>query len=155
MARNRAQRKAAMGEYRSIFERDIATALEELGISFRYEACTYKWREKLPSGYCVECGTKDVYADRTYTPDFFLDNGYVIEAKGMFTAKDRKIAAAMQEQHPEVKMVYLFGHNNRLSRGSRTTYMEWCRKRGLASADRRQMRSALKMWAGRKDAQGD
>lgn len=152
--RNRAARKSAMGSYRSIFERDIADALEELGIKFTYESKSYPWREVLPSGFCNDCGAEKVYADRTYTPDFFLENGYIIEAKGMFTSKDRKIALAMREQHPEIKLVYLFGHNNRLSRGSSTTYLEWCRKRKFEAADKKQLKSALKMWAGRRDAYG-
>ena len=144
-----------MGEYRSIFERDIAAALDEMGIPFEYEVHSFPWREELPSGYCDDCGADKVYADRTYTPDFFLPNGYIIEAKGMFTSKDRKIALAMQEQHPDIKIVYLFGYNNRLSRGSSTTYLEWCRKRKLEAADKKQMKSALKMWAGRRDAYGN
>ncbi|BCV06971.1 MAG: hypothetical protein CM15mV148_280 [uncultured marine virus] len=60
--------------YRSGLEHKLSLYLDELKISYDYE--------KLKIG--------EDLAYRTYTPDFVLDNGIIIETKGMFTAADRQ-----------------------------------------------------------------
>lgn len=151
MRKNLRQGKKTEG-YQSAFERDIATALKESGIAFDYELHSFRWVEKLPNGYCAKCGHTEVVADRTYTPDFWLfDEGgklaCIVEAKGIFTAKDRKIAQAMRETYPGTKFRYLFYRDNKLSRKSKTRYSDWCTRRKLDWALKPKMREVLKAWA--------
>ena len=66
---------------------------------------------------------------RTYTPDFILANGILIETKGRFTAEDRKKHRLIREQAPwwDIRFVF-YNANNRLSKRSKTTYGQWCDK---------------------------
>lgn len=100
-------------------------------MGFEYEKDSYEWWEKIPHAVCVTCGDP-AYASRTYTPDFFLENGRIIEVKGRFTVHDRKIALAMKEGG--IVICYLFGFDNKLSRVSKTRYTDWCAKNGLECA---------------------
>ena len=61
--------------YRSGLEHKLSLYLDELKISYDYEKLKIEWED---------------LAYRTYTPDFVLDNGIIIETKGMFTAADRR-----------------------------------------------------------------
>ena len=42
-------------------------------------------------------------AYRTYTPDFVLNNGIIIETKGRFMAADRRKHIAIKKQHPKLR----------------------------------------------------
>ena len=69
---------------------------------------------------------------RRYIPDWKIGPGVYIETKGRFTAADRKKALYIKEQHPGVKILYVFQRpNNKLSKVSSTTYGDWCDKYGL------------------------
>ena len=66
---------------------------------------------------------------RKYTPDFILPNGIVIETKGLFTVEDRKKHLLIQGTHPFLELRFVFANaNQRLYKGAKTTYGEWCRK---------------------------
>jgi hypothetical protein len=113
---------------------EVTEMLKQLEVDYEYEAESFPWVETLPNGFCPDCGSIAV-ATRSYTPDFFLSNGVIIESKGRFTPKDRKIALAMQELHGN-DFKLLFQYDNRLSRKSKTRYSEWCRKNGIDYAVR-------------------
>lgn len=135
--------------YHSRFEWEIAQALLELEIPFEYELHSFQWLENIPNTTCRDCGSDNTCADRTYTPDFFLfdpNKPLIIEAKGIFTVKDRKIAQAMKVQHPDVKIHYLFYFDNKLNKSSKTRYTTWCKKQGLPSGTRANMKKVLKEW---------
>lgn len=153
MATRRNNRRAVKKEgYASKFEHEIAAALDKAGIKYDYELYSFKWVENLPNSYCPHCGMKPGVADRSYTPDFFVYNedgtglDYIIEAKGIFTAKDRKIADAMQKTYPGTQFKYLFYFDNKLSRSSKTRYSAWCEKRGLEYGLRKSMDATLLNW---------
>ncbi len=113
---------------------EIAELLRHKEVSYEYERESFPWVECVPNAYCPSCGQPGV-ARRSYTPDFFLENGVIVEAKGRFTPKDRKIALAMKEMHGDLyKMVFQF--NNKLSRKSKTRYSEWCTKNEIEFAIR-------------------
>ena len=57
--------------YRSGLEHKLSLYLDELKVKYDYENMKIEWED---------------LAYRTYTPDFILDNGIIIETKGMFTA---------------------------------------------------------------------
>lgn len=67
-----------------------------------------------------------------YTPDFILPNGIAIEAKGVFTGKDRTKSLLVREQHPGLELRFIFMTPYKvLSPSSMTTYAIWCDKNGF------------------------
>ena len=74
---------------------------------------------------------------RTYTPDFVLYNGIIIETKGMFTAADRRKHISIKKQHPKLDIRFVFENSRRkLRKGAKSTYGEWCIKYGFQYYDR-------------------
>lgn len=67
----------------------------------------------------------------TYTPDFTVSSNVYIETKGLWVSSDRNKALLIKEQHPHIKILYVFQRNNALYKGSKTSYLEWCSKKGL------------------------
>jgi len=73
---------------------------------------------------------------RTYTPDFILPNGIIVEAKGRFTASDRAKMLCVIEQNPSLDIRMLFMNSNvKLSKVSKTSYAMWCDKNNIKWAD--------------------
>jgi hypothetical protein len=113
--------------YKSKFEAKVGACLKRQGIDFTYEKESFEYTTKLRKNRlsCSACGSNDINITRSYTPDFFLSNNVIIEAKGKWTADGRRIA----QDFPEIKL--LFMRDNRLSKASKTTYSEFCDKKGL------------------------
>ena len=108
--------------YRSGLEHKISEALKEQGVDFEYESIKIEWED---------------LAYRTYTPDFVLKNGIIIESKGMFTAADRRKHLAIQKQHPTLDIRFVFENSRRkLRKGAKSNYAEWCIKYGFRYYDR-------------------
>jgi hypothetical protein len=111
------------GRYRSGLEYKIAQDLNRLKVYVRYE--THKISYEKP------------VTRHTYTPDFVLPNGIIIEAKGLFSSADRKKHMFVKEQHPNLDIRFVFGNSqNKLYKGSHTTYAGWCLRKGFLYADR-------------------
>lgn len=73
----------------------------------------------------------------TYTPDFLLTNGIIIETKGIFDSADRKKHELIRKQHPELDIRLVFSNSrSKLYKGSPTTYAAWCQKKGFLYADK-------------------
>jgi hypothetical protein len=106
--------------YKSGFEKKIAAYLKANSVKFEYEP------ERIPFLVPV---TK-----RSYTPDFVLPNGILIEGKGKFDADSRKKMEMVIAQHPDRDIRMLFMRNNRISKRSDTTYVAWCNARGIKCA---------------------
>lgn len=100
--------------YRSKFEGRVAAALDSAGAAFLYE-----------------CSRLPYVTERTYTPDFELPNGVILEAKGFFKPADRTKMIAVKKAHPELDIRFVFQANNRLSKSSKTTYGAWADKHGF------------------------
>lgn len=125
--RNAKITKGAPKGMRSKFEGRIAKQLKDEGIPYEYEAYNYNYHLKVPKARCWDChGKKGVYSEHVYTPDFFCPSGLIIEAKGLFSAKDRKKHLAVRELHPELDLRFLFMSNNKLSKWTETRYADWC-----------------------------
>ena len=108
--------------YRSGLEVKISDYLKERDIDFGYECVKIEWED---------------LAYRTYTPDFVLPNGIIIESKGMFTAADRRKHLAIQKQHPDLDIRFVFENSRRkLRKGAKSTYAEWCIKYNFLYYDR-------------------
>lgn len=116
-------RHAIKHGYRSGLEETIAKDLKEAGISFLYED------KKI---------TYQVNQVRTYTPDFILPNGIIIETKGRFVVDDRMKHLMIREQYPHLDLRFVFSNSrNKIRKGSKTTYGDWCDKHGFQYADKR------------------
>jgi len=116
-------RHAIKHGYRSGLEETIAKDLKEAGISFLYED------KKI---------TYQVNQVRTYTPDFILPNGIIIETKGRFVVDDRMKHLMIREQYPHLDLRFVFSNSrNKIRKGSKTTYGDWCDKHGFLYADKR------------------
>lgn len=109
--------------FRSGIEVKIAKQLEEAGIKVEYETTKIRY---------VQPETK-----HTYTPDFVLPNGIIIETKGRFVAADRKKHLLIKQQHPDLDIRFIFQRSqNTINKGSKTTYADWATKNGFLYADK-------------------
>ena len=106
--------------FRSWLEADVAKALNILGVTFEYEP--FKIHYVIPA------------QSHTYTPDFTLPNGIIVETKGRWTSADRKKMSLVIEQNPELDIRMLFALDNKISPNSRTKYSDWCEKRDIKYA---------------------
>ena len=114
--------------YRSGYERTLAGSLR---VPFEYERESFRLTLPVMRHLCEQCGSTTILRKASYTPDFFFETGWIVEAKGKFTAKDRKLAVAFTEQYPDRKYGLCFQRDNRLSKSSQTRYSEWCNKNGI------------------------
>lgn len=116
--------------YRSGLEVKISKQLQSAEVEWYYEP------ERIPY----------IPKQKTYTPDFYLPHkkdvldkvsrcGIFIETKGRFLASDRAKHLLIQEQHPDLDIRFIFTNpNQKLYKGSRTTYGQWCEKYGFKYA---------------------
>lgn len=107
--------------YRSGLEDKVADQLRSLSIPVHYEAAKIKYTPPLKT--------------RTYSPDFILPNGIIIETKGRFVTADRQKHKCIHIEHPELDIRFVFSNpNNRISKTSKTTYAKWCEDYGFLYA---------------------
>jgi len=116
MRRHRAKKT---GIFRSKLESRIASALDGAGVDYAYESLKLHYTRP-----------------QTYTPDFILDNGVVLEVKGYFEPSDRTKHLLVREANPDVDIRFVFQNGNtKLNRNSSTTYGSWCDKNGFQWCD--------------------
>lgn len=109
--------------FRSGLEETLAAQLEAAGVSFSFEEMKVCFMQPAKK--------------RTYTPDFVLPNGIVIETKGRFLTEDRQKHLWVKQQHPHLDIRFVFSNSKtRISKRSPTTYADWCRKNGFQFADK-------------------
>jgi len=112
---------AKRSDFRSGLEYRVACQLEDLGVAYEYEQLKVKYQRR----------------ESTYTPDFELPNGIIIEAKGRFKSEDRSKHLRIKEQHPELDIRFVFSNSsNKLNKNSNTTYAGWCEKHGFKWSDK-------------------
>lgn len=112
-------RQVALREgFRSGFEQKAATQLLAAGIDPAYE--TFKVSYEIPA------------RTASYTADFRLPNGIVVETKGRFVTEDRKKHKLIKLQHPDLDIRIVFMRpNTPISKKSKTTYAKWCDDHGV------------------------
>ena len=72
-----------------------------------------------------------------YTPDFKLPNKIIIESKGRFVSEDRKKHLLVKQQRPDLDIRFVFSNSKaKISKGSKTSYADWCIKHGFLYADK-------------------
>jgi hypothetical protein len=97
--------------------------LEQRGVPYRYEE--------------VKVPYVKPESNHKYTPDFILPNGIIVETKGQFDTADRQKHELIQKQHPDLDIRFVFSRSSSLLRkNAKTTYAQWCSKRGLKFADK-------------------
>tara|TARA_R110000772_G_scaffold34193_1_gene83073 strand:- start:95 stop:487 length:393 start_codon:yes stop_codon:yes gene_type:complete len=108
--------------YRSGLEDRISEQLKSLNVPFKYEEFKIQY---------------EVNEIRTYTPDFELPNGIIIESKGRFVAADRKKHLTVKRQYPKLDIRFVFSNSKaKINKGSKTSYAEWCQRHGYLYADK-------------------
>jgi hypothetical protein len=119
---HKATREAKKYGYRSGLEHKLSLYLDERNIIYGYENIKIEWED---------------LAYRTYTPDFVLDNGIIIETKGRFMAADRRKHIAIKKQHPKLDIRFVFTNSkSKTSKGAKGSYADWCIKHGFRYYDR-------------------
>lgn len=109
--------------FRSGLEVKIAEQLKSAGVEVEYE--TTKIKYVVPESL------------HTYTVDFVLPNGVMIETKGRFLLSDRKKHLLIQKQHPDLDIRFVFSNSKtKISKGSKTSYADWCNKNNFKFADK-------------------
>ena len=114
------RQSALKAGFRSGLEQDNAKHLDKHGVEYEYEKFKIKFTAK----------------PRTYTPDFRLPNGIIVEAKGRFIPSDRSKHLLVKEQHPGLDIRFVFSNSKqRLSKTSTQTYGGWCERHEFLYAD--------------------
>ena len=122
MSPHKVRREAIKYGYRSGLEHKISMALDVIKYEYGYESIKIEWED---------------LAYRTYTPDFILNNGIIIETKGRFLTADRRKHLCIKKQHPKLDIRFVFTNSrSKLSKGAKSTYAEWCIRHGFRYYDR-------------------
>ena len=131
--RHSAKRKqAVLDGYRSALEAEIARDLTARGIKFEYETRKLLYVLAVRGGTCSNCGVDGKAGKRaTYTPDFRLSNGVIVEVKGYFTARDRTKLLAVRSSNDKRDLRLLFAADNWCTKQHRLRYSEWAAKHGF------------------------
>lgn len=122
MAYNRTKFRGIQAGYRSGLEEDTAAYLKKKKVKFTYEKEKIKWVD---------------LKIRTYTPDFVLANGIIVETKGRFISVDRRKHKEIKKQFPELDIRFVFANSRaKLYKGAKSSYGDWCKKHGFKYADK-------------------
>jgi len=106
---------------RNSFERTILNELDTMKVYYQYEPFRIPYQKPVSH----------------YLPDIVLDNGTIIEIKGIFDAQDRKKHLLLKEQHPNLNVHFVFQQSNKkITKSSKTTYAAWCEKHGFPYAEK-------------------
>lgn len=109
--------------FRSGLEDRFIQELEEYGLEPNYEAKKFEY--VIPE------------SKHNYTPDFPLSPHIVIETKGRWVVEDRQKMLLIKEQYPEIDFrIVFYNANQKIKKGSKTTYAMWCDKHGIKWANK-------------------
>jgi len=109
--------------FRSRFERNIAESIMTAGFVYKYEELRLKF---------IQPAKK-----RTYTLDFVLPNGIIVEVKGLWSREDRQKHLLIKRQYPNLDIRFIFSNpQNKLYKGSKTTYADFCCLHGILYAQK-------------------
>ena len=84
-------------ELKSGLEEVIYNYLKDNKVHFVYEGMKIKF--ELPT------------QKKSYTPDFPINDRFIVEAKGAFNSADRKKHKLIKEQHPELDIRFIFSNS--------------------------------------------
>lgn len=88
--------------------------------------------------YAFEDTVVPYTTEHLYTPDFTISlsggRRVHIECKGWLRPEDRSKMIRVKKQNPDVDIRFVFQADNKLRKGSKTTYTMWATKNGFPSA---------------------
>ncbi len=117
--------------YRSGFEHKVSDQLKENKVKFEYETTVIDYIKP--------------ETNHTYTIDFTLPNGILVETKGRWVLEDRKKHLLIKKQHPELDIRMVFqSSKTKIRKGSKTTYAMYCDKHDIPWAEKNIPESWLK-----------
>lgn len=120
---SKARASAIKHGYRSGFEHKVSQQLTEAKVKFEYENTVINYIK--PETH------------HTYTIDFTLPNGILVETKGRWVLEDRKKHLLIKKQHPELDIRFVFMNpKGKIRKGSKTTYADFCDKNDIIWADK-------------------
>ena len=120
---SKARANAIKHGYRSGFENKVSQQLNEAKVKFEYETTVIDYIKP--------------QTNHTYTIDFTLPNGILVETKGRWVLEDRKKHLLIKEQHPELDIRLVFQNSKgKIRKGSKTTYADFCDKNEIIWADK-------------------
>ena len=120
---SKARANAIKHGYRSGFEHKVSQQLNEAKVKFEYETTVIDYIKP--------------QTNHTYTIDFTLPNGILVETKGRWVLEDRKKHLLIKEQHPELDIRLVFQNSKgKIRKGSKTTYADFCDKNEIRWADK-------------------
>ena len=111
--------EARLAGFRSGFERTINANLLSRGVKFTYETLQVPY---------ILTGT--------YNPDFILESGIIIEAKGLLDRESKRKMIAVKKQHPELDIRFIFADGDKKVPGTKQTHGQWASRNGYKWADR-------------------
>lgn len=103
--------------FKSGFERTLDAQLKRAGVKFKYESISI-----------------DYTIAHKYKPDFVLDSGIIIEAKGYFRPGDVAKMRAVKAQNPDLDIRFLFMDADKRIPGQRQTHGKWAERHGFPYA---------------------
>ena len=120
---SKARANAIKHGYRSGFEHTVSKELTEAKVKFEYETTVISYIKP--------------ETNHTYTIDFTLPNGILVETKGRWVIEDRKKHLLIKKQHPEldIRIVFMSG-KTKIRKGSKTTYGMFCDKHDIPWAEK-------------------
>ena len=118
---SKARANAIKHGYRSGFEHTVSKDLTEAKVKFEYETTVISYIK--PETH------------HTYTIDFTLPNGILVETKGRWVLEDRKKHLLIKKQHPELDIRFVFSNVNQRVQGSWLTCAKWCEKYNFKYAE--------------------
>lgn len=106
--------QARMAGFRSGFERTLDIQLKKANAKYGYETMKIPWT-----------------FEGVYNPDFILDNGIIIEAKGKLDSDDRRKMIAVKKQYPHLDIRFVFMNAHGSIVGGKQTNAAWAEKNGF------------------------
>lgn len=108
------------GAHRSGLEDRVIEPLKVLKVPYAYEQYSIKFTPAI----------------RTYTPDLVLENGLIIEIKGLFLSADRSKHKWIRKQYPHLEIRFVFQSARTKVEGGSVSNAEWCKKNGFQYAEK-------------------
>jgi len=99
---------------KSKFEKRFYEEITKRGLTLAYEAETLSYRLEL-----------------SYKPDWKVHDGLFLETKGKFDYTERRKILSVLRDNPNKEVRMVFMRNQKLGKGSKMTYGEWCDKHGI------------------------
>jgi len=130
--RKRVSKAQAPAQWRSGFERRIREDLDRREITYTYESHQFPVTLDIPGCFCEACGDRRIKRVTRYTPDFYFyhpsdGKPLIVEAKGKFDAKARKLALAFKRQYGyKYEYRLLFQRDNWMTKEKKQRYSDWC-----------------------------